>query len=604
MTKRLMCLVLALIMLLSLCMTACSTQPEEEEEEEAVEEVQRKNLVLTIYAITDEKTTKEALEAVEKKVSNHCVAKYKTAIDLRFFTEAEYQAALNDMYDKFAAEEAALKKAEAEKAASEASEAAYKATLSKEERVKYEQKQREEAKKAEEEAKKKAEEEAELIELGKDVATVKETQMDIIFIPGMTEYYSWSEQGLLLDINNYITGKFKKVTDYVYPSYITGATIGTAIYGIPNNQPVVNDETYLLLRTDLVEKYAVDTTKIRSVTDLESICAQILAAEPGVAPFLGDWDPEGVSYYPDVDMAHTIGVYSDTLLGGKYTATAAASTLNPKSSYSTAFVDYIATRAAWRSAGYLADQANQFFATVEELNEEEKAAWVEKGYTPVLYKGAEFDTEACLNVGLFGISKYCREPERAMEVLQLMSIDSELRNLLAFGVEDVHYQLVSDELDENVIEIIDDSYTMDFNKIGNTIIGYTLDTMDPDYIEKAKQKNLNSRMSAFLGFRYNWEDEKEQKWLKLFSEWKEYVDPIYETLRYGTPDYMQVLTDVYNEVYKNTSGRFSDTYANFQDNCAFRSDYKAYIPKLDKLDGILHFEDLEAAPADSTTPAA
>ena len=52
MTKKLMCLVLALIMLLSLCMTACSTGSENETSEEGAEvEVMRKNLVLTIMAM-------------------------------------------------------------------------------------------------------------------------------------------------------------------------------------------------------------------------------------------------------------------------------------------------------------------------------------------------------------------------------------------------------------------------------------------------------------------------------------------------------------------------------------------------------------------------
>ncbi|MBQ3075117.1 MAG: hypothetical protein IJC26_03525, partial [Clostridia bacterium] len=98
MTKRLISLVLALIMLLSLFMTSCASTPTEEEgaeEEEQQEEVQRPNIALTLYAIKDEKMTDDALKAVEEKVSNYCVAKYKTAIDLRFFTESEYQAALD-----------------------------------------------------------------------------------------------------------------------------------------------------------------------------------------------------------------------------------------------------------------------------------------------------------------------------------------------------------------------------------------------------------------------------------------------------------------------------------------------------------------------------
>lgn len=602
MTKRLLCLLMALIMLLSLCMTACSSEEENAEEGEAAEaEVQRRNLYLTLYAIKGENTTDEALKLVEKQISNHCIAKYKTAIELRFFTEKEYQAALNDMYDKFAAKEAEKQQAEAAKASAAASEAAYKASLSKEERVKYEQKKREEAKKAEEEAKKKAEAEAELIEMGKDVAQKPDVQMDIIYIPGMTEYYNWVDQGLLYDINAFLVGKYKRVTDYVFPSYITAATVGTAIYGVPNNQPINGNETFLLVNTALAEKYGVDLTKVRSVTDLESAYAQVAANEPGVAPFLGDWEPEGVAYYDEVDMAHTIGVFYDNLLGGKFTATNASSALNPNSSYGTGFVDYCATRANYRAAGYLAEESENFFATVKELSEAEKAEWIAKGYTPVLYKGADFNTKSALDVGLFGISKHCTEPERAMEVLQLISVDPEMRNLLAFGVEGVHYEKISDDMDENVIRVIDDSYDMDFYKTGNVMIGHTLESMDPDYIAKGKEKNLNSHMNAFLGFRYDWTAEKEEKWLKLFDEWKAYVDPIYAQLRYGDANYIAILTDLYNEVYKNPNERFTDTYKNFQDNCAFRNDYKAYIPKIDKLDGILHFEDVEATPA---TPAA
>ena len=77
---------------------ASEEMPPEEEEEEAQEEVQRPNIGLTLYAIKDEKMTDEALKAVEEKVSNYCVAKYKTAIKLHFFTEAEYQAALDAEY--------------------------------------------------------------------------------------------------------------------------------------------------------------------------------------------------------------------------------------------------------------------------------------------------------------------------------------------------------------------------------------------------------------------------------------------------------------------------------------------------------------------------
>ena len=550
MTKRLMCLVLAIIMLLSLCMTSCSTE-EKKEEEVATEEVQRKNLVLTIYAITDEKTTDEALADVELAVSEYCRAKYKTAIDLRFFTKGEYQAALNEMYDKFAAEEAAALKAEEEaKIAEESRKAAY-AAMSDEEKEAYNAAQREAAKKAEEEAKKKAEEEAKLIAEGKDVAEVKEVQMDIIYIPSAADYYSYVDQGLLMDLTQHLEGKFKKICDYVYPSFISAATTNNAIYGIPNNRPIEGNETFLLVNTALAEKYGVNLSKIRSVTDLEDAYAKIAANEEGVAPFLGDWAPEGVEYYPEADMAGTYGIFYDTLLKGRYVANKDSALLNPDSNYGYAYAEYCATRAKYRAAGYLADEAESFFASVKELTAAEKAEWIRKGYTPVLYKGANFTTQKALDGGLFGLSKYCKEAERAMEILQLMSTDADLHNLLTFGIKDVHYEMISDNKDENVIRILDDSYKMDFFGTGNSLISHITEDMDEKWIENGKQKNLNSHMNGFLGFRFDWTKSANAKWLPIFEQWAEFLEPYYAELSAGTEDYSEILAFIYYTVYNN-----------------------------------------------------
>ncbi|MBR5295873.1 MAG: hypothetical protein IKU24_04710, partial [Clostridia bacterium] len=531
MTKRLISLMLALIMLLSLCMTSCANTSEEDEENETEEEVQRPNLALTIYAIMDEKTTKEGLEKVEEKISNYCVAKYKTAIDLRFFTEEEYQAGLDAMYDKFAAEAAEKLKAEQEAAAAAKSEAEYKATLTPEERIEYDQKKRLEAKKAEEEAKKKAEEEAELIEQGKDVAVVKDVQMDIIYIPDMDSYKSYIEQEQLLGLNEYLNTTQKKIKNYIYPAYLTAASVNSSVYGIPNNAPIATNETYFVVNTALSEKYGVDFDKVRSINDLEEVFAKVKAGEQGVTPIYGDFDPEGLVFYNGVDMGRTTCVFADNLLGGTTALTNTNATFNPNSTQS-AFINYCATKAEYRKSGYLSDTNQNFFLSVQELTEEERMDWEKKGYTTVLYKGAPFTTEAALNNGLFGISSHCEYPERAAEILELIVTDTEFHNLFAFGIEEENYIVNADN--KNVITVVDDSYSMDFYKTGNTFIGYIPDTMDVDYIEKGREKNLNAYISPFFGFEFDWTATTEEKWLTAFAEWKAYVDPLYEKLSYGT----------------------------------------------------------------------
>lgn len=608
MTKRLLSLMLALIMLFSLCMTACSTPADEEAEEgeeEQQEEVQRPNVGLTIYAIKDKKMTDEALKAVEEKVSNYCIAKYKTAIQLRFFTEEEYQAALDQEEAEFAAQAIEKMKAEEEAAAIAKSEAAYKAKLSPEERVKYDQKKRMEAKKKADEEKKKAEAQAELIERGEDKAVFLDTQMDIVFIPGQAQYLEMIRKEKLVDMKTFLDNTYKKIRDYVYPSFMLAATVDGGVFGIPNNRDINTNETYLVLNTALVEKYGVDLTKVRSITDLESAFAAVKAGSPGVTPIYGDFDPEGVVFYEGVDMAHTTCVFADNLLGGTQMATTTNAALNPASTASDAMSDYFRLKADWRAKGYLSDTNANFFASVQELTEAEKKEWEAKGYTLHLYKGATVTDQAVLDAGLFGISTHCQYPERAMEIIKLMSTDSELHNLLTFGIEEVHYIVNADN--ENVITVVDDSYAMDFYKTGNALLGYVTSEMDPDYVAKAKEKNLNSFVSPFLGYRYDWASDENEKWMKGFAEWKAVLDPIYAQLSYGTANWKQILTDAYQELRYNENQTYTVDYGVWQSDCLFRSGYKTQAEKVKALKDSLGTEDqteAEGAVAPVTTTTA
>lgn len=598
MTKRLISLILALIMILSMCMTACSGGEEAEAEGEDAEvevDAQRKNMALTMYAITSDKTTEAGLARVEEKISYYTQAKFKTRLDLRFVTASEYQASLDSMYDKFAAQEAEEKKKEEEAKISASVEASKKAQMTKEERQEYEQQKRLEAKEAAKKAEEAAKEEAALIASGKDVATVKDVQMDIIFIPGMQEYYNYVEQGLVIELSSFLAAKFKNINDYVYPSFMTAASIDGVVYGIPNNQAIASDETFFVVNKALAEKYGVDWSKVQSITDLNDVFLKVKQNEAGVTPIYGDFDPEGMTYYEDSVvgiMAHTTCAFSDTFPGGNYTAANTYSALKPDSTQSSAMLDYCATKNYYNKNGLISQTNQNFFLSVQELSEAERKEWEDKGYLTVLYKGADFTTEAALQNGLFGISKYCEDPDRAMEIIQLMTTDSGMRNLLAFGVEEEHY--IVDAGNENVITVIDESYSMDFSKTGNALIGYVPDTMDPDYVEKAKAKNLNSHLNPFLGFRYDWSTADNAKWVALAKEWEAYVDPIYAQLRAGTLDnYEQVLQDTYQAIYSNPDGKFSDSYLKWQTECTFRNTYKTYTKTLKTLNDFLHVAETE-----------
>ena len=368
MTKRLISLLLAMIMIFSLILTSCADAAEDDEEngeEEQQEDVLRPYVAVTIYGIADDSMTDEGLALVEEKISNYCVARYKTSIDLRLYRASEYQSQLNALYDKFAVldEETRLKN-EAAISSSLAEKELLKG-MTKEEKQAYQQQKRIADKQAKEDAKRQKEEEAKLVEEGKDrVVAADEVQLDILFLPTMEDFYTAVDQELLTDLKPFLSNKYRLINDYVYPTYIT---VGGCVYGVPTNPGVVTDETYFVVNKALAEKYNVDWTKVRSIRDLEDVFAQIRASEPGVTPIYGDFAPEDVVFYhptEELDAGNFIVVNSDQLLGGNYNAPAYSKSYTT-SATAQHFHEYAALKGQWRQAGYLSDTNQNFFLTVE-----------------------------------------------------------------------------------------------------------------------------------------------------------------------------------------------------------------------------------------------
>ena len=590
MTKRLLSLLLAVIMILSLLLsTGCANTTDEDSEEENQEDQDavRTYQAVTIYCIAGDSMTEEGLAAVEEKISNYCVARYKTSIDLRFFKESEYQSALNSLYDKFAVQDEQNRIAAEAKASSSLAERELLKTMSKEEKQAYARQKRIAEKAEKEEAERKQKEEEELVEEGKDkVQTADEVQLDILYLPTMEAYYSAVDQGLLVDLRTYLNNKFKLVSDYVYPTYIAAATVGGCVYGLPTNQGVVTNETYFVVNKELAEKYEVDWDKVRSIRDLEEVFARVKAGEPGVTPIYGDFAPEDVTFYhptDEIDAGNFIVVNNDQLLGSTFNVTAFSKSWT-SSATAQQFHDYAALKGEWRKAGYLSDTNTNFFLSVQELTEEDRKAMEDEGYLTVLYKGAPFTSEAALDHGVYAISSRSKIPDRAMEVLQLIYTDETVHNLLAFGLEDVNYVVNSNN---KTVTIIDDSYSMDLSRTGNILLGYVPAELGADFIQTSQQKNLNSRLDAFLGFRYDWSDPAQKEWVELFQVWHDVVGDRFDKLYYGIPNYEEVFQALVTET--GDSDVVGKTYSTWRDSNSMNGAYKSQATVLIQLDASLHF---------------
>lgn len=127
----------------------------------------------------------------------------------------------------------------------------------------------------------------------------------------------------------------------------------------------------------------------------------------------------------------------------------------------------------------------------------------------------------------WGISQKCEHPKEAMEFLNLMYTDSELVNLMIYGIEGIHYEIQGDGT-------IDYPEGVDRKNVGyqntqpwflpNQLISYVWNGNDPLVWEKTRLFNEEAKWQESLFFDFETED---------ISEEIEKLEEIIEKYTYG-----------------------------------------------------------------------
>ena len=117
--------------------------------------------------------------------------------------------------------------------------------------------------------------------------------------------------------------------------------------------------------------------------------------------------------------------------------------------------------------------------------------------TPIL---ESYITNGSVNGSMIAISKNSKNPEKAMEFLNLLNTDKYLRNLINYGIEGVHYEKISN----NKIRLLEESknYMVDYYTLGNLFITYVLEDEPENKWDEFKEVNNKSNVSQALGFKF------------------------------------------------------------------------------------------------------
>ncbi len=508
MKTRLICLLLTAVMLVS-CLAGCSKKTDDEVINTVNEQASESAMTLAMYLMSETPVSAEQEAKIEEAVNKITKAKFKTMLDLKFYTEAEY-------YQKL--EESFAARAEAEK----------NGLITK-------PVEGEETK----------EDETFVNEYGwTDIKypTIAGYQVDIFYLGGYDHYTKYSQMGMLQNLDTEISSASKKLGEYISKAFLTYMkSANNGVYAIPTNT-AIGEYTYLLFNKEVLADTRYDTpaglAMFDSTTDLDLV--NFLSE---VKTYRSD---KFVPLYTDLSNTELAAAGKYYTSDGNYTTkfwgvdangfisedfSVVASNANAAAKYKekdvscfyttdkvtdTHYMSMLGTVMSYRDNGYFGtadDFANGKAAVVCVKGGADLPAKYADKYEAVVIGKPTIETMD-LYSDMFAVSSYTANTGRSMEIITYLNTNDDFRNLLLYGIENENYEFTdSDYEDENgkpyrVVKRLNESYMMAPEKVGNTLIGACLEGENPALRESIMKQNNSVVASTTMGFKLDFNELK------------------------------------------------------------------------------------------------
>ncbi|MBB3110108.1 putative aldouronate transport system substrate-binding protein [Paenibacillus phyllosphaerae] len=337
-------------------------------------------------------------------------------------------------------------------------------------------------------------------------------QLDLIVTSTLMNYSSQVAKGQLLPMNDLLEQYGEGIKSVLSPEILNATKIDGEVYGIPSTRDMAADYG-VVIRKDLIDKYKVDVTQIKTFADLEPVLKLIKDGEPGVAPLVQQNQTQTVTEVmvgADYDvLGDKFGVLEDAGQGE----------LKVVNYFESAkYKEALAVVRRWFEAGYIMKDISTSQETGPSLVKAGKAA----GYVANMKPG--FEVQESRNSGremvgirltepmtsttnitsfMLSIAKNTIDENKAMQLLDLLYSDADLMNLLTNGIEGKHYVKQDDGLIAKPEGVTDTGYMLNQWEVGNNFLGHVWAGEDPQIWDKMKAFNEASIKSKALGFTFN-----------------------------------------------------------------------------------------------------
>ena len=333
-------------------------------------------------------------------------------------------------------------------------------------------------------------------------------KIDLIVSSSFFGYSTQAAKGQLLALDDLVKSKGKDILKTVPERLLEGNKVNGKIYGIPSIRDWGSYYGFAM-RKDIVDKYHIDLSQVKTFADLENVFKIVKEKEPTLTPAVNTGTQTVVSNLTggkfDI-LGDNLGVVSfkDKKVENMFE--------DPE------YIDAVNLARKWYKAGYIIKDS----ATSQEAQANIVKAGKGFGYFAHMKPGFDVQeknitgydmvsvkltdvysfTDAATGFNL-SIARNSQNPEKAMEFINLLYNDKDIMNLLDNGVEGKHYQVKSDgtiKLPDNVKE---SKYVFGNWQIGNNFLTYPWEGNPANYWEVMKKHNDSAIFSPAFGFTFN-----------------------------------------------------------------------------------------------------
>ena len=327
--------------------------------------------------------------------------------------------------------------------------------------------------------------------------------IDIIFTSNWAANYRTNAvSGYFLELNDLLP-KCPGIEQVLGKDFLNATQINGKNYALPTNKEQAHNWG-ILLKTDLVKKYGIDVTTIKGLADLEPYFDKVIAEEEGITPLLAvqmdaPWHLLDWNNISDDDIPGAL--YPDnrntTIVNQFLTPEAIAQYKQMRAYYEKGYIHSDAATqdnfSAEMSTGkYFAFVAPMKPGKAAEMTQQTGIEWTEINITPIVMSNRESDG------AMLAIPAGSKNPERALQFIELLYTDATLKNIMNYGVEDVHYTKIKD----NVIKPIENSGYVSSGgwRFGDNFKDYLMETEDPNKAALWLEYNKSGLPLNNLGF--------------------------------------------------------------------------------------------------------